>query len=353
MAELLEARDAGRFELYGFSFGPDKQDDMRQRVAAAFDKFMDVRAMPDRDVARLSRELGIDIAVDLKGHTGDSRTGIFAEGCAPLQLQYLGYPGTMGMRIFDYVVADQIVLPPASQDDYMEKIVWLPHSYQPNDSRRKISSRVFTRAEVGLPEAGFVFCCFNNSYKILPETFESWMRILKAVPGSVLWLLENNPAAARNLREQAAAAAIDPARLVFAGHLLLDEHLARHRLADLFLDTWPYNAHTTASDALWAGLPVLTCMGKSFASRVAASLLHAVGLPGLITNSSQAYEVLAIALALDPARLGDFRKTLGEHRTSAPLFDGQMTARHLEAGYEAIHSRYLAGLSPGNIEISP
>jgi len=351
MAELLEAHNAARFELYGFSFGPDQQDDMRQRISATFDKFVDVRGMSDRHVARLSRECGIDIAVDLKGYTQDARTGMFAEGCAPIQVQYLGYPGTMGADYMDYVVADRTVIPPDSQSDYMEKIVWLPHSYQANDSKRKISSRVFTRQEVGLPASGFVFCCLNNNYKILPETFDSWMRILVGVNGSVLWLLENNPLAAANLRKEAAARGMDAGRLIFAGRLPMDEHLARQRLADLFLDTLPCNAHTTASDALWAGLPVLTCMGKSFASRVAASLLNAVGLPGLITSSRKDYEALAIDLASHPAKLAGFRKALEDNRTAAPLFDGKLTARHLEAGYEAIYARYQSGLPPDNIEI--
>ena len=351
MAELLEAHDAARFELYGFSFGPDQQDDMRQRISATFDKFVDVRGMSDRNVAQLSRECGIDIAVDLKGYTQDSRSGIFAEGCAPIQVHYLGYPGTMGADYMDYVVADRTVIPPDSQNYYTEKIIWLPNSYQANDSKRKISGRVFTRQEAGLPASGFVFCCFNNNYKILPETFESWMRILRAVDGSVLWLLEDNPMASANLRKEAAARGVDVGRLIFAGRLPVDEHLARQRLADLFLDTWPCNAHTTASDALWAGLPVLTCMGKSFASRVAASLLNAVRLPGLITSSREDYEALAIDLASHPAKLAGFRKALEDNRTVAPLFDGKLTARHLEAGYEAIYARYRAGLPPDNIEI--
>jgi protein O-GlcNAc transferase len=351
MAELLEAHDTARFELYGFSFGPNRQDEMRQRVSAAFDKFVDVRSMSDRNVARLSRECGIDIAVDLKGHTEDARTEIFALACAPIQVHYLGYPGTMGADYMDYVVADRSVIPPGSQNDYMEKILWLPGSYQANDSKRKISGRVFTRQEAGLPASGFVFCCFNNNYKILPETFDSWMRILKAVNGSVLWLLEGNPAAAENLRKEAAARGVDAGLLVFANYLPLDEHLARHQLADLFLDTWPCNAHTTASDAIWAGLPVLTRTGKSFASRVAASLLNAMGLPGLITSSREDYEALAIALASHPAKLAGFRKTLQHNRSAAPLFNGKLTARHLEAGYEAIYARYQLGLPPDNIEI--
>ncbi len=353
LAELLEAHDESRFELHGFSFGPDVRDGMRQRAASAFADFTDVRSMSDRDVARLSRARGIDIAVDLKGHTRDSRPGIFAEGCAPAQLAYLGYPGTMGADYMDYMVADATVIPAGSEKYYTEKIVRLPGSYQANDSRRKISGRLFTRQESGLPESGFVFCCFNNNYKILPETFESWMRILQAVDGSALWLLEANPWAAENLRKEAKARGVGAARLVFAGHLPLDEHLARHRLADLFLDNWPCNAHTTASDALWAGLPVLTFPGQSFVSRVAASLLKAVGLPGLIAGSREDYETLAIAVAKDPPRLAGLRETLADNRATAPLFDGKRTARNLEAAYEAIHARCQAGLPPDHITIEP
>ncbi len=352
MAELLESHDCGKFELFGFSFGPDLQDDMRQRVSATFDRFADVRDMSDQDVARLSRECGIDIAIDLKGYTQNARPGIFAGRCAPIQLQYLGYPGTMGSSNIDYLVADHTVIPHGSEGDYSEKIIWLPHSYQANDSQRKISSKAFARKDVGLPASGFVFCCFNNSYKILPETFECWMRILKAVDGSVLWLLEDNAEAAKNLRAEAAAKGIDAGRLIFAERLPVDEHLARQRLADLFLDTWPCNAHTTASDALWAGLPVLTCTGRTFASRVAASLLKAVGLPDLITGSKKDYEALAIALASNPAQLAHIRTRLEDNRCSAPLFDGRLTARALEASYLAIHARYQSGSSADHIEIN-
>jgi predicted O-linked N-acetylglucosamine transferase (SPINDLY family) len=352
IAETFEAHDPRRFELYGFSFGPDARDEMRQRLSHPFARFIDIRGMSDKEVARLSRELGIDIAVDLKGYTQDSRPGIFAERAAPLQVHYLGYPGTMGCDYMDYVIADAIVIPIGSEGSYVEKVLRLPYSYQCNDSHRKISSKPLTREGAGLPESGFVFCSFNNNYKIQPEPFESWMRVLKAVQGSVLWLLEDNPIAAANLRKQAARYGLEH-RLVFAGRVPLEEHLARHRLADLFLDTWPYNAHTTASDALWAGLPLLTRSGKSFASRVAASLLQALDLPELITNSTAGYEALAIALARDPDKLAAIRKKLESNRATKPLFDGKRIARDLEAGYEAIFARYRAGLSPDNIEITP
>jgi predicted O-linked N-acetylglucosamine transferase (SPINDLY family) len=351
MAELFEAHDADKFELYGFSFGPNKQDDMRQRVASAFDEFIDVRDKSDREVARYSRELGIDIAIDLKGYTTDARPGIFAERCAPVQVNYLGYPGTMGAGYMDYVIADTTVIPRDRQSDFTEKVVYLPHSYQVNDSTRKISGRVFNRQEFGLPESGFVFCCFNNSYKILPATFDGWMRILKAVEGSVLWLLEDNPTGANNLRREAEARGVAGSRLVFANRMPLDEHLARQRLADLFIDTLPCNAHTTASDALWAGLPVLTCMGKSFAGRVAASLLHAVELPELITQTQADYEAKAVELATDTGKLGEIRLKLERNRLAAPLFDAKLFTRHIEAAYEAIYARSQSGLPPESIEV--
>jgi predicted O-linked N-acetylglucosamine transferase (SPINDLY family) len=232
-------------------------------------------------------------------------------------------------------------------------VVYLPHSYQVNDSKRRISDRVFTRRELGLPERGFVFCCFNNNYKILPATFEGWMRMLRAVEGSVLWLFEDNPTVARNLRQEAAARGVDSARLVFARRLALDEHLARHRLADLFLDTLPYNAHTTASDALWAGLPVLTCLGRSFAGRVAASLLKAVELPELIANTQEEYEAKAIGLAREAGRLSALKEILAKKRLTSPLFNGRLLTRHIEAAYEVMHARRQAGLAPNIIDVQP
>jgi predicted O-linked N-acetylglucosamine transferase (SPINDLY family) len=353
IAEALESHDRSRFELHGFSFGPDDQDAMRRRIAAAFDSFTDVRGLSDVEIAQRSRELGIDIAVDLKGHTQHSRPGIFAGRAAPLQAQWIGYPGTMGADYMDYVIADGTVIPAGSESDYSEKILRLPHSYQANDSKRAISGKAITWQEAGLPPSGFVFCSFNNNYKILPQAFESWMRILTAVHGSVLWLLEDNETAAANLRKETAARGVDPARLVFAGRVPLDEHLARHRLADLFLDTWPYNAHTTASDALWTGLPLLTCAGHAFAGRVAASLLNALALPELLTNTVEDYEARAIDLAQNPESLAAIRNKLESNRTTMPLFDGKLFARHLEAGYEAIFARHQSGLPPDHIQVSP
>ncbi|MBJ7503960.1 MAG: tetratricopeptide repeat protein, partial [Polynucleobacter sp.] len=303
MAEFFESHHPDQFELIAFSFGPDKSDQMRTRLSKAFDRFIDVRNQSDQAIAQLSRELRIDIAIDLKGFTTDCRLGIFAHRAAPIQVNYLGYPGTMSAEYIDYIIADKTLIPPHSQHHYSEKIVYLPHSYQVNDRKRVIADKLLTRSELGLPEQGFVFACFNNNYKINPDNFDRWMRILKVVDGSVLWLFEDNPWAAANLKKEAEKRGVNTARLVFAKRMPLSEHLARHRQADLFLDTLPCNAHTTCSDALWAGLPVLTLMGESFASRVAASLLNGIDLPELITTSPEEYEALAIELATNSQKL--------------------------------------------------
>jgi predicted O-linked N-acetylglucosamine transferase (SPINDLY family) len=353
MAELFEKHDRSKFERTAFSFGPDKNDDMRQRIASAFDKFIDVRNQPDKEVALLARSLELDIAVDLKGYTQDSRPGIFAFGAAPVQVNYLGYPGTMGAEYIDYLIADSTLIPEHCQQHYSEKIAYLPNSYQVNDAQRRISDRVFTREELGLPKTGFVFCCFNNNYKITPGTFDGWMRILAQVAGSVLWLFEDNATASRNLRKEAEARGVDAARLIFAQRMPLAEHLARHRAADLFIDTLPCNAHTTASDALWAGLPVLTCMGESFASRVAASLLNAIQLPELITTTQEAYESLAIELATRRKRLEQIRQKLETNRLTTPLFDAALFARHIEDAYTQMVERYHADLPPEHIVVRP
>jgi protein O-GlcNAc transferase len=340
MAELLELHDRRRFEVIGISFGPDDGSDIRARVIAAFDQFHDVRASSDRDIAALVSDLGVDIAIDLMGHTRNSRPGILAHRGAPIQVSYLGLPGTTGADFIDYVIADKIVLPLDQQRFYTEQIVRLPDSYWVNDSKLKISERVPTRAEAGLPEQGFVFCCFNKAAKITAPVFEVWMRLLAAVDGSVLWLLRDNAVAEGNLRKAAAARGIDPARLVFAGKLELDRHLARHRLADLFLDTLPYNAHTTASDALAAGLPLVTCLGATFSGRVAASLLSAVGLPELVTQTLAEYEALALKLARDSEYLADVRTRLAQNRKTFPLFDTKRFRRHIEAAYVTMCRRW-------------
>jgi len=330
MIRLLELHDKSRFEIHAFSYGPDHDDPMRKRILAALDGFHQVAKLSDAEIAELARAQGIDIAIDLKGFTETSRSGIFAHRPAPIAVNYLGFPSTMGADFIDYIVADPIIVPEADQRFYAEKVTYLPHSYQVNDRDRAISNKVFTRTELGLPEDGFVFCSFNNNYKITPAEFDIWMRLLAKVPGSVLWLLQDNEWAAANLRREAAARGVDPARLVFAERAPNAEHLARQRHADLFLDTFKVNAHTTASDALWAGLPIVTKLGKSFVARVAGSLLHAVGLPELVTETDEAYEALALALATNPARLAAIREKLDANRLTTPLFDTERYARDFE-----------------------
>jgi protein O-GlcNAc transferase len=349
MAELFEQHDRSRFELVAFSFGPTTPSAMRTRLEKSFDQFLVVNSLSDREISEKAREAGIDIAVDLKGFTQNCRPGIFAHGAAPVQASYLGYPGTMGADFIDYLIADEIVVPAEHRSFYSEKIAYLPGSYQVNDSKRAVSDRIFTRAEAGLPEHGFVFCCFNNNYKITPRIFDVWMRLLDRAADSVLWLLEANPQAAENLRAHAAARGVAPHRLVFAPRMDLPEHLARHRLADLFLDTINCNAHTTASDALWTGLPVLTCIGETFAGRVAASLLHAVQMPEMIANSLEEYEALAGRLASEPELLAAMRAKLDHDRLEKPLFDARRFARHIESAYLQMAERSRAGLQPDHI----
>jgi len=351
-AEFIEKHDRSRFEMIAISFGPDTKDEMQQRLVPAFDKFIDVRNQSDRDVALLARKLEIDIAVDLTGFTEGNRTDIFAMRTAPIQVNYLGYSGTMGTTYMDYLIADPTLIPAAYQKHYAEKIAYLPNSCIPNDSTRLISERVFDRAEFGLPQSGFVFCCFNNSYKLNPDNFDSWMRILKHVEGSVLWLSTNNATATRNLQREASIRGVNPERLVFASRMpVAADHLARHRLADLFLDTLPYNANTTASDALWAGLPVLTQVGETFIGRVAATRLNAIGLHELITSARQEYEAAAVELATNPAKLADIKRKLASNRLTSPLFDTQLFTKHIEAAYTSMYERYQAELSPDHIYV--
>ena len=349
-AQLFETHDRSRLELTAFAFGADTRDDMRQRVAAAFDRWLDVGQQSDYDIARLARTLEIDIAVDLGGFTRGSRPRIFALRAAPLQVSYLGYLGTMSADYIDYLVADDTLIPAALRQHYAEKIVYLP-SYQVNDSKRPIAPRRFTREELGLPRQGFVFCCLNSTYKLTPGTFDGWMRILAGVPDSVLYLLGGSAALEGNLRREAQARGIAAARIIFGARLPPAEYLARYRTADLFLDTLPYNAGTTASDALWAGLPVLTCMGATFAGRVGASVLRAAGLPELIASTPQQYEQLAVELASDPRRMAGIRAKLADGLRTAPLFDTAASARYLETAYARMYDRYHAGLPPEDIRL--
>jgi predicted O-linked N-acetylglucosamine transferase (SPINDLY family) len=353
MAELFERHDRAKFEIIGLSFGEDDNSDTRKRLIAAFDQMHNLCNTSDEDAAKFLYARQIDIAVDLKGYTKDARFGILAHRPAPIQVNYLGYPGTMGAPFIDYIIADKMVAPPNHQAFYTEKIVHLPDCYQVNDGKRRIAERTPTRREVGLPERGFVFCCFNNGDKITPDMFDIWMRLLQRVEGSALWLYQENEGARRNLRNEAQNRGIDPARVVFAARMALDKHLARYRLADLFLDTLPYNAHTTASDALWAGLPLLTCKGEAFAGRVAASILHAVGLPELVACSLAEYEALAHKLATDPALLASLRDKLKDNRNSAPLFDSERFRRNIEAAYLAMWTICQRGDAPHHFAVAP
>jgi protein O-GlcNAc transferase len=353
IAGLIEAHDRSYFEVIGISLGIDDKSAVHRRLAEAFDQFHTVRGESHLAAATRMHRLEIDIAVDLAGHTLDSRPEILAHRPAPIQVNYLGYPGTMGVPFIDYVIADPVVLPFDQQPFYTEKIVHLPECYQVNDAKRTIAEHTPSRSEAGLPECGFVFCSFNNNFKINPPVFDVWMRILRSVDGSVLWLLRDNAVAERNLRNEAAARGVNPVRLVFADRVPLEQHLARHRLADLFLDTLPYNAHTTASDALWAGLPVLTCKGRAFAGRVAASLLNAVGLPDLVTDDSQAYEALALRLASDATLLSGLRDRLARNRLSYPLFDTDRSRRHIEAAYAKMMQLWQQGERPRSFSVIP
>lgn len=351
MAGLFESHDRNKFEVTGFSFGVDDHSEMRQRLKHAFDHFIDVRSIGDEEVARTIRSREIEILVDLKGITQDARAGIFVRRPAPIQVNYLGYPGTIASEHFDYVIGDGRIIQEGDRAYYSEKVVTLPFSYQANDDKRVISDKALSKAECGLPDDSFVYCCFNQAYKIAPEIFDCWMSILREVDGSVLWLFENNAAASKNLRKEAEKRGIESRRLIFATGMPPAEHLARHRQADLFLDTLPYNAHTTASDALWAGLPVLTLAGETFASRVGASLLAAVGLPELITSTREEYVALAIALAKNRERLAAIKARLVANRLTMPLFNTAMFAKHLEAAYEMMSDRYRRGLPPDHLAI--
>jgi protein O-GlcNAc transferase len=330
---LFEAHDKSRFETIALSFGPDDGSDLRRRTKSAFEDFIDVRNLNDADLAALIRRREIDILVDLMGFTFAGRFGVLARRAAPIQVNFLGYPGTMGADWMDYIIADPTIIPREHFDFFSERVVWLPHSYQANDDKSPIAEQVPTRTECGLPESAFVFCCFNNTFKINPQIFDVWMRLLAGKTNSVLWLLGTSPMAERNLRREAERRGISADRLIFAPRISVADHLARHRLADLFLDTFPYTAHTTASDALWAGLPLVTCLGETFAARVAASLLRAIGLSELITTSFEEYEALALRLAHEPTLLATIKAKLAQNRKTHPLFDTVRFTRNIEAAY--------------------
>jgi predicted O-linked N-acetylglucosamine transferase (SPINDLY family) len=352
-AGLFERHDQSKFESIAISFGPDTGSALRPRLMTAFEQFIDVRSKSEEKVALLLRESEVDIAVDLMGFTTGSRTGIFARRPAPIQINYLGYPGTMGAEYIDYIIADEHVIPRNQQMHYSEKVVYLPECYQVNDSKRVIAQHMPTRTGVGLPDQGFVFCCFNNSYKLTPQIFDVWMRLLKAMEGSVLWLVRSSATTVRNLRREARARGVTPDRLIFAARIKPPDYLARYRLADLFLDTLPFNAGATASDALWAGLPVVTCAGQPFAARMAGSLLRAIGLPELVTDTLDEYEALALKLAADPAWLGEIKEKLARNRLTMPLFDTDRFRRHIESAYRTMWETYQRGEAPRSFTVQP
>lgn len=352
MAGVFEHHDRTRFETIGVSFGPDDKSEIRARVAGAFEHFIDARAKSDLEVATLLREKEVDISVDLMGPTADCRGGIFVCRPAPVQVNYLGFPGTTGSSFMDYIIADARVIPAGEASHYSERIAYLPKSYFPSDDERPIAPAP-SRKKAGLPDEGIVFCAFNNVLKYMPEMFGCWMRILAAVPESVLWLPQLTEGAQQKLRREAQAAGITPDRIVFAPFVERQEdHLARLSLADLFLDTLPCNAHTNAADALWAGVPVLTCEGSTFAGRVAASQLNAIGLPELVTDTLSDYEMLAISLAHDPPRLTAIREKLAHNRNAEPLFDTARFTRALESALAQMHALAERGEGPRSFAIT-
>ncbi len=353
MAELFEKHDRRRFAVFGYSCGRDDDSPMRRRLVNAFDRFVDIKDASYLEAAQRITADKVDILVDLKGYTLGARTQILGHRPAPIQISYLGYPGTMGTSFIDYILVDDFIVPAEQQPFFTEKLVRLPGCYQVNDSQREISPHTPSRAECGLPDAGFVFCCFNNGYKITPDVFDVWMRLLRSLPDSVLWLLEGNRSATTNLRREAQSRGVAPERLVFAPRLPPAEHLARHRLADLFLDTFPVNAHTAASDALWAGCPLLTVAGDTFVSRVAGSLLRTLGLPELITTDLDAYEQTAACLARDTQQLAVLRARLQTNRTVSALFDAKRFAVNVETAYATMWRHYLAGDQPSPFRVPP
>ncbi|MBF0525612.1 MAG: glycosyltransferase [Deltaproteobacteria bacterium] len=349
--ELFERHDRNYFETFGYSIGPDDGSPLRARLELAFDHFIELGHHPYKEAAQLIRNDGIDILIDLSGYTHYQRHQILAYRPSPIQVCFLGFAASSGAEFIDYLIADHFVIPKDQQVFYSEQIIYLPDCFQCNDTKRQIASYAPTRAACGLPEDGFVFTNFNSSHKILPNVFDCWMRILTAVPGSVLWLLESNLSISANLRREATARGVEADRLVFGNRLPRPEYLARYRLADLFLDTRPYTAHATASDALWAGLPILTCTGTTFASRVAGSLLQAVGLPELVTHSLEDYEALAIKLALEPELLLRLRQRLAAHRDEAPLFDIKRFTFNIESAYHRMFDLCISGAPPTTFSV--
>ncbi len=350
MAGVLEEHDREKYEVYGFSYRSGGAEDIRMqsRISSACTKFIDVQGKSDKEIAAIAREMQIDIAIDLGGLTSHNKPGVFAYRAAPVQISYLGYLGTMASTSYDYIVADQTIIPPSERGAYTEKIIYLP-SYQANDSSRTISKRIFTRKELGLPSEGFIYCCFNNSYKITPSIFDSWAKVLLAVKESTFLLFADNEEVRKNLTREIEMRGVSGSRIVFAGRLTRDEYIARYRVADLFLDTSPYNAGTTASDALWAGLPVLTFLGRTFSARMCGSLLRSIGLPELVAPTQQDYENMAINIGRNPKIIASLKSRLTENRLTMPLFNTKLFTTNLESGYAKAYERYQLDLAPDNI----
>jgi predicted O-linked N-acetylglucosamine transferase (SPINDLY family) len=353
IAGLLEQHDRSRFEIFGFALEDQGQSALGARVAAAMEHFSLVKGKSEAEIARLLREQQIDIAVDLMGHTANARTGVYALRPCPVQVSYLGFPGTLGTAFHDYLIADDRVIPPGMERHYAEKVVRMPDSFQCNDDQRRAAAQVPSRVEAGLPQEGIVYCCFNNSAKFSPAVFDLWMQVLREVPRSLLWLFAAHPVLQANLRREAQARGIDAQRLVFAPRVEYAQHLARQSLADVFLDTLPFNAGTTASDALWAGVPVVTRPGEAFAARMGASLLHALGMPELITQTPEEYVALAVRLGQDPQFLAETKAKLAANRATQPLFDTARFRRHIEAAYVAMWERVQRGEPPDHLTIAP
>ena len=351
MTEVWEKHNKEDFEIIAFDSGWDDKSLRRNRIITAFDKFIDISKVSDFDAAKLIYKEQIDILINLNGFFGTGRPVVFSYRPAGIQINYLGFPGTIGSKYIDYILCDQTVVPLESKKFYNEKIIYFPDSYQANDTKRNISDKKFLREELSLPKKSFVFCCFNNNYKITPNMFDVWARLLKKIDNSVLWLIEGNSEATENLKKEAKIRNIDASRLIFAKRMKLEDHLARHKNADLFLDTLPYNAHTTASDSLWAGLPVLTCLGKAFPGRVAASLLRSLDLPELITYSENEYVAKAEELALNPERLRVIKNKLDTNKFSQPLFNAKLFCRSLESAFKIIFEKYSLGLETEDISL--
>lgn len=352
-ARMFEMHDRSRFEIFAFSLGDPSVDPMRKRIEASVDHFLNVRDLGDAEIIELARKHDIDIAIDMTGYTANARIGLFVLRVAPVQVNYLGYSGSMGVDFIDYIIADPVLIPPDHAEDYSEKIARLPGCYMPSDPTREISTRALSRTDYGLPEDGFVFCAFNNQNKITPTQFDIWMRILRAVEGSAIWLSANHPKAIENLKREAVRRGVDAERLVFSKRENdIADHLARHRLADLFLDTLPYNAHATCNDALWAGLPVLTRLGEGYAARVAGSLVTNVGMADMIAKDDSEYEARAIEIATTPGMAAALKQRLAANLPNSRLFDAERYTRDIEAAYAAMHERRMAGLTPDHIDVA-